>query len=172
MSLSEPQPVRDAYAFSFRTLSGDAPLPLSRYRGKVLLIVNTASRCGFTPQYEKLEALYRRYAPRGLVVLGVPSDDFGGQEPLSGAEIALFCATRYGVSFRLTAKERVRGRHAHPFYRWAREKFGLRGAPKWNFHKYLLDREGRLADYFHSFTPPDAPRVIRAIEAALANTPA
>lgn len=170
-SASRP-PAGSAHDFVFVSLAGREPLPLSRYRGRVLLIVNTASRCGFTPQYAKLQALHERYRDRGLVVIGVPSNDFGGQEPGSEAGIARFCAARFGVSFPLTAKVRVRGPDAHPFYRWARAWFGFAGAPRWNFHKYLVARDGRLVDYFHAFTPPDAPRLIRAVEAELARQPA
>ncbi len=157
-----------AYDYSFNVLGGNQPLPLAQFRGKVLLVVNTASECGFTPQYKGLEALYDKYRERGLVVIGVPSNDFGGQEPGNDAKIANFCEVNYGVSFPMAAKVRVKGDNAHPFYQWARERFGLAGAPKWNFHKYLVDRNGGLADYFHSTTEPESPRVLKAIEALLA----
>jgi glutathione peroxidase len=156
-----------AHDFTFTTLIGNAPLPLSQFKGKVILVVNTASNCGFTPQYEGLEALYRKYRDRGLVVLGVPSNDFGGQEPGSSDEIASFCRVNYGVTFPMAAKVHVTGENAHPFYRFARERFGLPGAPKWNFHKYLIAPDGRLVDYFHSHVAPDSPRLIKAIEALL-----
>ena len=161
----------DAHAFSFTSIDG-APLPLSRYAGKALLVVNTASRCGFTGQYRGLQALWQDYRDRGLVVLGVPSNDFGGQEPGSEAEISRLCAEDFGVDFPLTAKTRVRGPEAHPFYRWARAEAGGLAAPKWNFHKYLIAPDGRLAAWFYSWTTPGSARLRRAVEAALEATEA
>ena len=156
----------DAHAFGFTSIDG-APLPLSRYAGKALLVVNTASRCGFTGQYRGLQALWQDYRDRGLVVLGVPSNDFGGQEPGSEAEISRLCAEDFGVDFPLTAKTRVRGPEAHPFYRWARAEAGGLAAPKWNFHKYLIAPDGRLAAWFYSWTTPGSARLRRVVEAAL-----
>lgn len=157
----------NAYDFSFTTLRGHEPLPLSSFKGKVLLIVNTASKCGFTPQYAQLETLYEKYKDRGLVVLGVPSNDFGQQEPGNDQEIENFCQVNYGVTFPMTAKEVVSGKNAHPFYLWAREKLGFGTAPKWNFHKYLINRQGELVTYFYSTTSPEAPRFVKAVEKAL-----
>lgn len=157
-----------AYDFSFHTLLGQHPLPLAQYKGKVLLIVNTASQCGFTPQYEGLQKLYDTYKDRGLVVLGVPSNDFGGQEPGSNDEIAHFCKLNYGVTFPMASKEIVAGDKAHPFYQWAYGVLGFGTAPKWNFHKYLINRDGQLIDYFNSTTGPDSGRLREAIDAALA----
>ena len=156
-----------AYDYSFTTLIGGKPLPLAQFKGKVLLVVNTASECGFTPQYKGLEALYEKYRERGLVVLGVPSNDFGGQEPGSSEKIADFCKVNYGVSFPMAAKVHVKGDDAHPFYKWAHERFGFLGAPKWNFHKYLVGRDGQLVDYFHTTTAPDSARLEKAIEELL-----
>ena len=156
-----------AYDFSFFTLAGKHPLPLSDYQGKVLLIVNVASKCGFTPQYASLEKLYQTYKARGLVILGVPSNDFGGQEPGSAQEISNFCQINYGVTFPMTTKECVKGKKAHPFYLWAHKQLGFGSAPKWNFHKYLINRHGALNNYFYSTTSPDAPRFIQAIEKIL-----
>ncbi|MFI4957285.1 MAG: glutathione peroxidase [Gammaproteobacteria bacterium] len=158
----------DVYGFSFKTLYSQKPMPLSDYKGKVLLIVNTASECGFTKQYAALEALYQKYESQGLVIIGVPSNDFGGQEPGSDQEIANFCRINYGVTFPMTAKEVVSGEHAHPFYLWARQELGFGSAPKWNFHKYLVGRDGKLIDYYYSTTSPDSKKLIKAIEAALA----
>ncbi|MFZ4124923.1 MAG: glutathione peroxidase, partial [Rickettsiales bacterium] len=144
-----------AYDFSFTTLTGNQPLPLSQYQGKVLLIVNTASECGFTKQYEGLEALYNTYKDKGLVIIGVPSNDFGGQEPAGNEEIAQFCKRNYGVTFPMASKEVVSGDKAHPFYKYAYDVLGFGTAPKWNFHKYLVDKTGHVVDYFHSTTAPD-----------------
>lgn len=161
-------PQDNAYDYSFHTLTGHKPLPLSSFRGKVLLIVNTASKCGFTPQYAGLEKLYEQYKDKGLVILGVPSNDFGGQEPGSEEEITSFCQINYGVSFPMASKEVVSGKKAHPFYLWAKKKLGFGSSPKWNFHKYLIDQNGKLITYFYSFTAPNSSRLIKSIEKALA----
>ena len=153
----------NAYDFSFNSLVGHEPIPLIAYRGKVILVVNTASQCGFTKQYAGLEKLYKTYKEQGLVIIGVPSNDFGKQEPGSPDEIAAF----YGVTFPITAKEVVKGKSAHPFYQWAKKKLGFGTAPKWNFHKYLISREGELIDYFNSMTAPDSKKIVDAIEKAL-----
>lgn len=156
----------DAYAFSFTTIDGK-PLPLADFRGKAVLVVNTASQCGFTPQYQQLQALWDSYRDRGLVVLGAPSNDFGGQEPGSAGEIKDFCETNFRVSFPLTDKVKVTGDGAHPFYRWAADEMGFTAKPRWNFHKYLIDANGRLVDWFSSVTDPSSSRVVKAVEAAL-----
>lgn len=144
-------------------------IPAAALAGKAVLVVNTASKCGFTPQYEGLEALWRQYRERGLVVLGVPSNDFGGQEPGSDAEVASFCQINYGVDFPLLSKQTVSGPEAHPFYRWAAGRTGPVGVPRWNFHKILVGRDGRLVDWFSSMTTPDAARLHAAVEKALGN---
>ena len=120
------------------------PMPFARYRGRVLLVVNTASMCGFTPQYEGLQKLQDSYAARGLVVIGVPSGDFAGQEYGSNAEIKDFCETRFGIRFPMTEKAVVTGPGAAPFYRWAAARLGPQNVPQWNFHKFLVGRDGRL----------------------------
>jgi glutathione peroxidase len=155
-----------AWDFSFVGIDG-SPMPLADYRGKALLIVNTASQCGFTPQYKALEDLAEKYRERGLVVLGVPSNDFGGQEPGSAGEIKEFCDLNYHISFPLTEKSKVVGDDAHPFYRWAAKELGPLAKPRWNFHKYLIAPDGRLADWFSTVTSPDSPRIIKAVEALL-----
>ncbi len=160
-----------AYDYSFTTLIGEKPLPLSQFKGKVVLVVNTASQCGFTKQYSGLQKLYDTYRDKGLVILGVPSNDFGGQEPGSSDDIAQFCKLNYGVTFPMAAKQVVSGDEAHPFYRWARDTLGFGTAPKWNFHKYLVGRDGTLLDHFNSTTSPDAANLVSAIEAALAANP-
>ncbi|XWN31209.1 MAG: glutathione peroxidase [Devosia sp.] len=141
------------------------------FAGRVVLLVNTASRCAFTPQYEALEALWDRYRDTGLTVLAVPSNDFGGQEPGTNDEIAAFCSSTYGVSFPMLEKAPVTGPAAHPLFAWARQVGGREAVPAWNFHKVLIGRDGRLAGTFPSFIKPDAPQVTAAIERALA-TPA
>lgn len=160
--------VQNAYDFSFQTLVGQDQMPLKHYEGKVILVVNTASNCGFTSQYEGLEKLYKAYQEKGLVIIGVPSNDFGQQEPGSNEQIAHFCKLNYGVSFPMASKEVVSGDGAHPFYVWARNTLGFGTGPKWNFHKYLINRNGELIDYFNSTTSPDNDRVKQAIEKALA----
>lgn len=154
---------QNAYDFSFKTLRGNHELPLSSFKGKVILVVNTASRCGFTPQYASLEKLYLKFKDKGLVIIGVPSNDFGAQEPGTNEEIAHFCKVNFGVTFPMTAKEVVSGEHAHPFYLWAKKELGFGTAPKWNFHKYLINRDGKLIDYFNSTTSPDAARLEKAV---------
>ena len=149
-----------------RTLAGE-PASLADYRGKVLLLVNVASQCGLTPQYAELQKLWERYRERGLVVLGVPCNDFGAQEPGSEKQIQSFCEVNYGVDFPLTAKAHVTGKDAHPFYKWAAEVAGEAAAPRWNFHKYLVGPDGELAAWFPTKTSPGAKDVAAAIEAAL-----
>ena len=153
-----------ASEFVFDALMGHASFALSDYNGKVIMVVNTASQCGFTGQYQGLEELYQKYKDRGFVVVGVPSNDFGSQEPGSHEEIADFCKINYGVSFPMTAKYHVRGDKAHPFYIWAKKELGFGTAPKWNFHKYIIDRHGQLVDYFHSITSPTSSRVTKTVE--------
>lgn len=150
-----------------RRLAGQERVNLAEaYGGRVLLVVNTASKCGFTPQYEGLEALNAQYGPRGFAVLGFPSNDFMGQEPGTEAEIQEFCTLTYGVKFPMFEKVVVRGSDATPFYRQLADAAGE--APKWNFHKYLIDRAGNVVGSFGSRVKPDAPELVAAIEKALA----
>lgn len=155
-----------AHDFSFRAIDG-GEMPLAAFKGQAVLVVNTASRCGFTPQYTQLQALWRRYRDRGLIVLGVPSNDFGGQEPGSNAEIKSFCEVNFDVDFPLAAKEIVSGAEAHPFYKWAGAQAGELGKPRWNFHKYLIAPDGHMADWFSTPTDPTSAKVTAAIEAIL-----
>ena len=155
------------YDFDAETLDGQ-PAPLAAYRDKVVLIVNTASKCGFTPQYAGLEALYRKYKDRGLVVLGFPCNQFGGQEPGDAAEIANFCSLTYDVDFPMMRKIDVNGPAAHPLYAYLKKaKKGLLGseAIKWNFTKFLVDRQGQVVDRFAPTVEPKA--LERAVEALL-----
>jgi glutathione peroxidase len=156
----------NAYQFQFTSIDGK-PLPLSSFKGKTVLVVNTASQCGFTPQYTQLEAVWKKYQNKGLVVLGVPSNDFGGQEPGSDQEIKKFCEGNYDVDFPMTTKYDVKGPDAHPFYQWAATAGGDEAVPKWNFHKLLIDTNGNLIAEFPSKVKPDSPEVEQAIEASL-----
>ena len=155
------------YDYSFRSLENNEPLPASMFQGKVVLVVNTASKCGFTPQYKELEELYLKYKDRGLVVLGVPSNDFGAQEPGSAKEIQSFCELNYGVSFPMAQKEVVSGKKAHPFYLCAKQTLGVLSAPKWNFHKYLVNKEGGLVDFYVSTTKPTSDKITQKIESLI-----
>ena len=159
-------PADDAYQFEFRSLDGNT-LPLSAWRGHPVLVVNTASYCGYTPQYRDLEALWQRYRDRGLIVLGVPSNDFGQQEPGSAAEIRQFCETNYQVDFPLAEKCRVVGAAAHPFYRWVAAALGEAGTPRWNFHKYLVGPDGELAGAWPAQVRPGDAAITDEIERAL-----
>ena len=169
---SEPtvqKEVETVYQFTVQDLYGKE-VSMADYKGKVLLIVNTASKCGLTPQLKGLEALYEKYKDRGFVVLGFPSNDFAGQEPLEGEAIADFCTKNYGVTFPVFDKVKVKGQDACPLYKFLAdiERNGkVDTKPGWNFHKYLIDREGRVQDYFASPTSPDSEKIHKAIEALL-----
>ena len=154
---------------SFQRLQDGAPQSLCQYQGKVLLVVNTASFCGFTGQYEGLEAVYDKYRERGLVVVGFPSNDFGEQEPGSSKEIADFCRTAYGIKFPMMAKTDIAAPKTHAFYKQLIAKSGT--APKWNFHKYLIDRSGNTVESFSTLTAPDSRSLIAQIERRLAEKP-
>lgn len=146
----------------FTSLQDSKPMPLCQYAGKVILVVNTASYCGFTSQYEGLEKLYARLKDKGLVVLGFPSNDFGEQEPGSEKEIADFCRLTYGVEFPMVGKTVVKGKGANPFYLKLAEVTDSR--PKWNFHKYLINRDGTQVVAYSSFTKPDDRDLVRKID--------
>jgi len=154
-----------AFDFAFKKLEG-GELPLSAYKGKALLVVNTASFCGFTSQYEGMVKLWDTYRERGLVVIGVPSNDFN-QEPGAAGEIKEFCELTYGVSFPMADKEHVTGADAHPFYKWAAASFGADKVPSWNFHKYLVSPEGQIVASYSGFTGPTSDSLTEAIEMVL-----
>jgi glutathione peroxidase len=158
--------IDDAYRFEFVSIDGDR-LPLSAWRGRPVLVVNTASFCGYTPQYHELKALWQRYRDRGLVVLGVPSNDFGRQEPGSATEIKEFCEKNYSIDFPLTEKCRVIGGDAHPFYHWIAETLGEAGTPRWNFHKYLVGPEGELVGAWPAQIAPTDKRIAGEVERLL-----
>jgi glutathione peroxidase len=155
-----------AHDFELTGIDG-TPLPLKQFRGKVVLLVNTASQCGFTPQYADLEKVYTQYRERGFVVVGVPSNDFGGQEPGSAAQIKEFCEVNFDIDFPLAEKQSVKGPNAHPLYRWIAGEMGEDALPKWNFHKYLIGADGRLIESFATPVKPTDAKVIKAIELAL-----
>lgn len=156
-----------AYQFSFPGLWTDR-VPMTAFEGEVVMVVNTASRCGLTPQYEGLQEIYSEYQDRGFEIVGVPANNFMGQEPGSAEEIQEFCTLNYGVTFPMAAKSEVIGAERHPFYAWAEAQIGESAVPQWNFHKLLIGRDGRLIAAFGSQTVPTAPEVRAAIEAALA----
>lgn len=156
--------------YQFTTIEGE-PFRLRDYRGKAILVVNTASRCGFTPQYAGLQALWEKYRDRGLIVIAVPSNDFAGQEPLDGTAIKEFCKLNYNVTFPIMDKVHVKGDDAHPFYQQVRKTFGFTGAPRWNFHKYLINADGEMVDWFSSMTSPESSKIQSAIERALPSLP-
>lgn len=153
-------------SFNMVAIDG-APMPLSKYAGKVVLLVNTASFCGFTPQYEGLQKLQTDYAAKGFTVIGVPSGDFLNQEYKSNKEISGFCKSKFGINFPLAEKGDVVGPKALPVYRWAAAVLGPDNTPRWNFHKYLVGRDGKLISAFGTKTTPNDPAVTSAIEAAL-----
>lgn len=155
---------RSIHGFDLKRLDG-TPASLAAWSGKVLLVVNTASECGYTPQYEGLQALHAKYEARGFAVLGFPSNDFGGQEPGTSAEIASFCKTRYGVTFPMFEKVVTKGRDRAPLYATLGDALG---PPKWNFHKYLVDKKGVPVKAWPSAVAPDAKEIAEAIEALLA----
>lgn len=161
---------KSVHNFKVHDLSGKE-VQLNIYKGKVLLIVNTASECGFTPQYEDLEAVYQLYKNKGFEVLAFPSNDFGGQEPLNGNEIQQFCSVKFHTTFPIFDKIHVKGKNANPLYSFLSNKSqngNVNIAPKWNFQKYLIDKNGHVIDYYLSTTSPTSAKVKKAIEALLA----
>ena len=157
----------NAHDFMFTSIDG-GDLPLGNYKGKVVLLVNTASMCGFTGQYEGLQTLWADYKDRGLVVLGIPSDDFGGQELDDAKQVKAFCKLNYGINFPMSDIVSVKGPNAHPYYKWIADTHGRLAVPRWNFHKHVIDTNGELVDWFASTTSPKNNRLINAIETALA----
>ena len=152
-----------AYDFKFRDLDGSA-LSLSEYKGKVVVVVNVASQCGFTNQYEDMQNVWEQYQAKGIIMLGVPSNDFGKQEPGSNEDIKNFCEAKFGITFPMTEKVSVKGTDAHPFYIWAEKNHGKSAVPKWNFHKIIINKEGKIEKTFSSMTNPSSKKFIKIIE--------
>ncbi len=156
-----------AYDFNFNGIDGNK-IELSEYRNKVIVVVNVASRCGYTPQYEGLQTLYDKYKTKNLVVIGVPTNNFK-QEPGSNSEIKDFCETNFGINFPMTEKIAVLGNNAHPFYKWAKDNYGMGAIPKWNFHKIIIGRDGKVSNTFASFTKPMSKKFLESIEKEIKN---
>ena len=152
-----------AYDFSFNDLDGSI-IKLSEFKEKVIVIVNVASQCGFTKQYEDMQKIWDKYQSSGLVIIGVPSNDFGNQEPGSSTDIKNFCEAKFGITFPMTEKVLVKGENAHPFYLWAKKNYGKSAVPKWNFHKIIINKEGKVADTFASITNPTSKKFIKVLE--------
>jgi glutathione peroxidase len=162
---------RSVYNFTLRSIDGK-PVSLSEYHGKVLLLVNVASKCGYTPQYAGLESLYEKYKSRGLVIVGIPANNFASQEPGTNAEIKKFCSNKYNVSFPMMSKVSVLGEDKTPLYAFLTDKAvnpQIGGDIKWNFTKFLFDRDGKPVARFEPAVTPDSPQVVSAVEAALNN---
>ena len=156
-----------AHEFEFNSING-SPIILKDYKEKVIIVVNVASRCGFTKQYDDLQDLWTKYKNNDLMIIGVPTNDFK-QEPGSNADIKDFCETNFNINFPLTDKINVLGKNAHPFYKWARENYGKNAVPKWNFHKIIVGKDGKIADTFASITRPSSKKFINFIEEQIKN---
>jgi len=151
-----------AYDYKFDGIDGNQ-IKLSDYKDKVIVVVNVASRCGYTPQYEDLQTLYNKYKNKDLIVIGIPTNNFK-QEPGTNDQIKNFCETNFGITFPMTEKINVIGANSHPFYKWAKKDFGIGAIPKWNFHKIIVGKNGKIEDTFASFTKPTSKKFIRLIE--------
>ena len=156
-----------AYDFQFKGLDGEV-IKLSDYNDKVIVLVNVASRCGFTSQYDDLQELWTKYKEKDLVVIGIPTNDFK-QEPASNADIKDFCEQNFNINFPMTEKVNVLGKDAHPFYKWAKYNFGKGAVPKWNFHKIIISKDGKVADTFASITNPSSKKFVNFIENQIKN---
>ena len=156
-----------AYEYDFNGIDGNK-IKLEDFKDKVIVIVNVASRCGYTPQYEDLQELWSNYKERNLVVIGVPTNNFK-QEPGSNKQIKDFCETNFGINFPMTEKINVIGNDAHPFYKWAKQNHGIGAIPKWNFHKIIIGKNGKVADTFASFTKPSSKKFLKLIEKEVKN---
>ena len=156
-----------AYDYEFDSINGDS-IELKDFKDKVIVVVNVASRCGYTPQYENLQMLWSKYKNQNLVVIGVPTNNFR-QEPGSNKEIKEFCETNFGIDFPMTEKVNVIGNKAHPFYKWAKDNHGIGAIPKWNFHKIIVGKDGKIAGTFASFTKPTSKKFLKLIDTEIKN---
>tara|TARA_B110000967_G_scaffold193600_1_gene221327 strand:- start:985 stop:1500 length:516 start_codon:yes stop_codon:yes gene_type:complete len=156
-----------AYEFQFKSIDGGL-IKLSEFKDKVIVVVNVASRCGFTKQYDDLQTLWDNYKEKNLIVIGVPTNDFK-QEPGSNSDIKKFCETNFNINFLLTEKINVIGDNSHPFYKWARENYGKGAIPKWNFHKIIINKDGKVVDTFASITNPSSKKFVKFIESQIKN---
>ena len=154
------------FDFKINSINNDE-IDFSIYKGNTILIVNVASKCGFTKQYQDLQNLYKLYKDKGLIIIGIPSNQFGKQEPGSEKEIKNFCETNFNITFPMTSKYDVKGDSAHPIYVWAKKTFGNSTVPKWNFHKILINKDGKIEDTFASFTNPMSKEITKKIEQIL-----
>ena len=157
-----------AYDFSFKDLDG-SKLSLSEFKDKIIIVINVASQCGFTSQYVDMQKIWEMYQEKDVVVLGVPSNDFGHQEPGSNKEIKNFCEAKFGITFPMTEKVSVKGNEAHPFYIWAKENHGKSAVPKWNFHKIIIDRTGKVTETFLSTTNPSSKKFRKTLDKLILN---
>ena len=154
------------FNFKINSINGEE-LDLSSFKGKTILLVNVASKCGFTNQYDDLQKIYDDFKDKGLIVIGIPTNQFGGQEPGSEKEIKNFCETNFNITFPMTSKYEVKGANAHPIYIWAKDTFGKSTVPKWNFHKILINKNGVIVDTFASFTGPMSKKIINKLNQIL-----
>ena len=154
------------YDIEIESITGEI-ISLSKYKGKTIFLVNVASNCGFTKQYSDLQNLWEKYREKDLIVIGMPSNQFGGQEPGSNSEIKDFCETNFGIDFPISEKTDVIGKNAHPFYQWAKKNHGISAIPKWNFHKIIIGKNGKIVETFASFTKPNSKKFIKLIEAQI-----
>jgi glutathione peroxidase len=156
-----------AHEFQFQGINGQS-IKLSDYKDKIILVVNVASRCGFTSQYDDLQKLWTNYKDKNLIVIGVPTNDFK-QEPGSNTDIKEFCETNFNIDFPITEKINVLGKESHPFFKWAKENYGKAAVPKWNFHKIIIGKDGKVADTFSSITNPSSKKFVSFIEKQIKN---
>jgi len=155
---------RSVYDFELASIDGHNKISFKSFKGKLILVINTASFCGFTKQYIEIEKLWQKYKDLGVIIIAVPSNDFGGQEPAPNDEIARFCLNNFNIAFILAAKTTVKGKNAHPFFKWVRENYGWLASPKWNFYKFLIDLNGEPLAWFSSLTSPTSKKITDIID--------